>query len=210
MKKFVLISALSLLFFYCDAQKELGKLLGVSAGYVPWGVERLECASADGLDDYTWKGRYSFKNPTLLLGFEIRNEVVSSLIELSFSSFFVDKIDSANKRLGTYNIKQIGLAYHPGLLIMPRRRFQIPLRVGLGFNYYFHPWGGPRMENNLFVTLCAAAQFKFYVSNQVALYAGYSIHGGLALKYDERFRINGLGFKHYPEIGVLVNFKVNK
>ena len=186
-------------------------MYGVSAGYVPWGFERLKCPSADGSGSYTWKGNYGFKNPTLLLGFEIRNERISSLIEFSFSSFFVDKLDSVNSRLATYNIKQIGLSYHPGLVILARHRFQIPLRVGLGANYYFHPGSGSRMENNLFLDFCAAAQIKFYVSNQVALYAGYSIHGGFAVrKTENRFGVRGTEFKHYPEIGVLVNFKVDK
>lgn len=205
MKKFVLVTALSLLFFYCDAQK----MYGVSAGYVPWGIERIKSDSADELDVYTWRGKYGFANPAIKLAFERRIQSGSLLFELGFSSFFVDKFDSVQR--GTYNIKQVGLSFIPGTIIMSKRRFQIPLRLGMGLNYYFNKGGGPRMENNLFWDLGVAVQFKFYVSKQVAIYAGYSVYGGLAFRYiEEKITLCATGFKHYPEMGVLINFDDKK
>lgn len=208
MRKIVFIAVLTLLCFYGNAQR----MFGVSAGYVPWGIERMKSASADELDEYNWRGKYGFANPAIKLAFERRIQSGSLLFELGFASFFVDKFDDThNVRLGTYNIKQVGLSFIPGTIIMSKRRFQIPLRLGLGANYYFNKGGGPRMENNLFWDLGVAVQLKFYVSKQVAIYGGYSVYGGLAFEiFEGHIVLSGLGFKHYPEMGVLINFDDKK
>lgn len=188
MKKFVFIAVLSLLFSYCDAQK----VYGVSFGYVPWGLDVMECS------DGSYYGNYSFGKPALKLGFEIRKGVRTHLLEVSYSSINAQESSDIYNR--NYKMNQIGLCWHPGWTIMPARRVQIPLLLGFGMNYYFGG-NGPSIPNRLFFDISAMLQIKVYVIDQLALFGGYSGYFGANLNQGLYFE-----FRHYPEFGVLFNF----
>lgn len=195
MKKILFISALSLLVYCCNAQTTFG----VSVGYAPWGFERLK---TDDFTDssgyyhhwlYRWEGYHTFVKPVLKLGFEIRGGVFNHLFRFSYSTVDVEKIDTSKLSLGTFNIKQIGFSWNPGLIILPRKRVQIPLYLGFGANYYM----GKEISNNLQFDFSLMAQLKIYLTYRVAIYGGYAAHWGIGKQVR--------GFRHYPEMGVLIN-----
>ncbi|MCR4736673.1 MAG: hypothetical protein K5846_00760 [Bacteroidales bacterium] len=203
MKKFVFIIAMALLFFHCDAQKSYGLLVG----YSPWGAERLPCTTT--IDTFfcynTYKGHYSFGKPVLKLAFQVRNEISTHLLEVSFSSINTHRIEDPYPI--NYKLNQLGLVWHPGWTIMPKRRVQIPIFLGFGLNYYFGGKGyGVQIPNRLYFDLSAMAHVNVYIVNWLALYAGYSAHLGLSGKRIDKTATIDTEFRHYPEIGVLFNF----
>lgn len=189
MKKFVLVTALALLFFYCDAQKTHG----FSVGYAPWGFERLRCSGGifDGDID---EGFHSFGRPALKLDFEIRRGGFIQQIGLVYSTVYADYMDSTHTIYDKENLRSVGVFYRPGFTIMPYRRVQIPLFLSVGLNSPFtdYSWNGILFDIGLM------AQLKVYVTNQLAIYGGYTIQWG-ASKAVKTFR-------HYPDFGILFNF----
>ena len=185
MKKFVLITVLSLFCFFCIAQNH-----GFSVSYAPWGYERLRDREWGEL----WKGYHSFLKPVLKLDFETHWGGTIHLIEAVYSTVDAKAIDdSTNIPYRIDNIKQVGLFWHPGFVIMPQRRVQIPVYGGLGFNSYFGD-----IPLYLMFDLSLMVQIRVYLINQLALFGGYSFHYG--------FGKNSSGVKHYPEIGLIYEF----
>ena len=192
MRKIVFIIALSLFCLYCNAQTTHG----FSIGYAPWGFERMRGA-AFWLNNnkLPLEGFHTFGKPVLKLDFEIRRG--GSFIQqigLTYSSVNADVFDSLHTYLDTWNIQSVGLFYRPGFTIMPYRRVQIPIFLSLGMNTFFGDgdWYGLMFDFGLM------AQLKIYVTNQLAIYGGYTIQWG-ASKTSKSFR-------HYPDFGVLYNF----
>ncbi|MCR4736674.1 MAG: hypothetical protein K5846_00765 [Bacteroidales bacterium] len=198
MKKFVFISVLSLLFFFSNAQNH-----GVSLSYAPWGYERIRThATVSGVDEpqeVILKGYHSFLKPVLKFDFETHWGSTIHLIEAAYSTadltgqFTINTTDTTSFSFSaTYNVKQLGIYWHPGFVIMPQRRVQIPVFAGMGFNYYFS-------DVRLFMfDLSLMAQVRVYLINQLALFGAYSMHYG--------FTKQSSGFKHFPEIGLIYEF----
>ena len=191
------------MYFFCNAQT-----FGLSVAYVPWGREHLECTTfSDTSRIYsTYEGYYSFGRPAVKLAFEIRKEISTHLIEVSFSS--INSHRREDLYTTNYKMNQLGLVWHPGWTIMPKRRVQIPLFLGFGLNYY---WGGQgyggRIPSRLYFDLSAMGHIKVYATNWLAFYGGYSAHVGLnAVANNSKSSVIDIEFRHYPEIGVSFNF----
>ena len=189
MRKFVFIAVLSLLCLYCDAQK----VYGFSVGYAPWGFERLRWTGG-AFDGDREEGFHSWGRPVLKLDFEIRNYAFINQIGLVYSFVNANYYDSVYTNYYTEKLKSVGLFYRPGFTILPYSRVQIPIFLSLGLNTFLSDgyWNGLLFDYGLL------AQVKVYVTNQFAIYGGYTVQWGVS-KIARSFR-------HYPEVGLLINF----
>lgn len=189
MRKYLFIIAFSLFCLYCNAQVTHG----FSVGYAPWGFERFRWTDELFNGDRD-EGYHSWGKPVLKLDFEMRNHVFINQIGLVYSSVNANYLDSLNTNLYTENLKSIGLFYRPGFTILPYSRVQIPIFLSLGLNTFLcdGDWNGLMFDYGLL------ALVKVYVTNQFAIYGGYTVQWGIS-KLAKSFR-------HYPEVGLLINF----
>ena len=188
MRKILFVVALSLFCLYCNAQATHG----FSIGYAPWGFERLRFTGGifDGDID---EGFHSFRRPALKLDFEIRKGGFIQQIGLVYSTVNADCLDSTHTIYYNEILRSVGVFYRPGFTIMPYRRVQIPLFLSVGLSAPF--------SNGLYGILFDVglmAQLKVYVTNQLAIYGGYTFQWGASK--------TAKSFRHYPDFGVLINF----
>jgi len=191
MRKIVIITTLSLLYFYCGAQS----VHGVSIGYAPWGVERLTTWN----DNKSYRGNHTFIRPAIKLDFEFRHGGASiQQLGLVYSTTYAD-LTYTDSLLIPYhyqgNFRQIGMYYRPGWTIMPRRRVQIPILFSFGLNYCF---GDLLLRNTLMTEIGLIAQLKIYITNWMAIYGGFTVQGGIS-------RV-GVNSRMYSDFGLLFNF----
>ncbi len=93
----------------------------------------------------------------------------------------------------TGNLFNIGLGFYYGYTINKGKRFQVPLYLGGSLDYFRGGW-----FKNLSLDLGFKLRAKFYLTDQIGLFAGFNPSMGFSAGKQTRQRI-----KQYAEVGII-------
>jgi hypothetical protein len=187
-KTFILVA---ILLFQVVAFGQVAK--GISAGFTPFG--RLGIKSFSDKTNIL-SSNYSITSPAFHLGYEWYYYSIELLYAKEHFTFNV------NDSTGVYNYNyssphHFGLHGYRSFTILPARRVQIPISIGIGLSYFTEA-----IPAKLFFDVGGRIRLKVYVTNRIALYGGgyyfFGFTGNKTSKY--------LATRYGVDAGLLFNF----
>ena len=175
MKKFfAIIIALLSISINANAQE---KATSINIGFAPFGSIQERISLKDEKYKYNYKSYWS-----AVAGLEKQFKGVTSMTEITYSSAKFDKYDlkGVPEQFNPYqteDIQDFTLIQYVGKTINPNKRIQFPLYVGIGGEYIL---GGP--FHNLAFDGAAKARVKFFITNNIGVYAGGNFRYGFGMK----------------------------
>ena len=133
---------------------------GVMFGITPWGKVGMRTTSNK---QYYLTNKWSIKSPSYQIGYERHLGKYDMLLEAGYSKMtFQDRDGNDSITSGRFSFQAF-----PGYTILPGKRVQIPLYIGIGASIYNKSVG-----SNFYLDFGVRARLKVYLSNQIALYGG--------------------------------------
>jgi len=166
------------LLFACAEAKAQDKATSLNLGFSPFGIERININYGDEKYKYDYKSYWNAN-----IGLEKQFKGAVSLTEISYAQAKFDKYDLTNPSTKWFNPAQeddifiAAFTQYIGKTINPNKRVQFPLYIGIGGEYIS---GG--QLHNITGNLAAKARFKFYITNNIGIYAGVTGKVGYGMK----------------------------
>ena len=175
MKKSFIITVVFLAM--CTSANAQEKATSINLGFAPFGYIHENIKLKDEKYKYDYKSYWS-----AVVGIENQLKGVVSLTELTYSKAKFDKHDLKgdsewfNPRQSE-DIQDFTLIQYFGKTINPNKRIQFPVYLGIGGEYIL---GGPL--HNLAIDGAVKARVKFYITNNIGIYAGGTARYGYGIK----------------------------
>lgn len=177
MKKKIAAIVIGLLFTTVEMNAQ-EKVNSLNVAFSPFGYNKMGITLES--EDY----QYNYKSYwNISLGYERQLKGFISLTELSYSEAAFDKYElkgtskwfepDQQEKLTTAS-----LMCYCGKALLPQQRLQIPLYLGVGFDYLN---GGP--AHNITLNLGVKARVKFYITDTIAIFVGGNARYGLGSKH---------------------------
>ena len=167
----VVLSAFSM---NANAQEKAGS---ITIGVAPIGYNHASITYEDEKYKYDYKSYFNFN-----VGYEKQFKGVTSLAEFTYAKAKFDKYDLTgiseyfNPAQGE-DISSYSLIFYAGKTFNANQRVQFPVYIGIGGDYLS---GGP--FHNVAVDFAAKARLKFYITDNVGIFAGASARYGWGMK----------------------------
>lgn len=157
-----------------NAQK---KATSINFGFAPYGYIHENIKLKDEKYKYDYKSYWS-----AVFGVEKQFKGVVSLTEISYARGKFDKYDLKGESVWfnpnqSEDIQDFTLIEYFGKTINPNKRIQFPVYIGIGGEYIL---GGPL--HNLALDGAVKARVKFYVTDNIGIYAGGNARYGWGMK----------------------------
>ena len=166
---------LSVFYINVNAQEKAGS---ITIGVALIGYHHLNIAyDKEEKYKYDYKSYFNFN-----VGYERQFKGVTSLAEFTYTKAKFDKYDLTGTSeyfnpAQSEDISSYSLIFYAGKTFNANQRFQFPVYIGAGGDYLS---GGP--FHNLAVDLAVKARFKFYITNNIGIFAGASVRYGWGVK----------------------------
>lgn len=175
MKKTII--AIIALFAMCTSANAQQKATSINIGFAPVGSISETIKLKDEKYKYDYKSYWS-----AVVGLETQLKGVTSLTELTFAQAKFDEYDlkGTPRKFNPYqteNIQDFALVQYFGTTINANQRAQFPIYIGIGGEYLS---GGP--FHNLAVLGALKARVKYYITDNIGIYAGGNVRYGLGVK----------------------------
>ncbi len=174
--KFFAIAAAMLICLGANAQDKVSSL---TIGFSPFGSTSIKMKQKDyGIDH-----KLDYKsNWNVNIGYERQFNGAVSLTEAHYGQAKFDKATYTYKDESfSYNVGEdiysAGITTYIGTTINPKKRFQLPIFIGIGGEYI----DGGDIHNVIFDG-AAKARMKFYFSNSFGIYAGGTFKYGFGMR----------------------------
>lgn len=174
MKVKFLVIAMGLLFVSATANAQ-EKVNSLTIGFSPLGATHINMKQKD--NDMKYSSNYN-SNWNVNIGYERQFEGVVSLTELTYFQAKWDETTYTHKDhdypvLTGEDIWSAGITTYIGTTINAKKRFQLPLYIGVGGEYI----DGNGLHN-VMLDLAAKARMKFYITSSIGIYAGFTYRYG--------------------------------
>ena len=184
-KAFILLATI---FFQFVAYGQAVK--GISAGITPFGhlgvrnvSEKTELLSSS----------YSFSSPAFHLSYDTRRTVIEATTDLFYSK---EKLSDETGLLNM-DVHHFGVYRFQGYTILPTKRIQIPIYLGIGLSYFTQA-----IPTKLFLDFGGRARLRVYVTNRLAIFGG----GYYILGFSGSKTAKYMTHRYGVESGLLFNF----
>lgn len=161
----------------CTSANAQKKATSINFGFAPYGYIHENIKLKDEKYKYDYKSYWS-----AVFGVEKQFKGVVSLTEISYARAKFDKYDLKGESVWfnpnqSEDIQDFTLIEYFGKTINPNKRIQFPVYIGIGGEYIL---GGPL--HNLALDGAVKARVKFYVTDNIGIYAGGNARYGWGMK----------------------------
>lgn len=175
MKTKILALAVVLSAFSMNAKAQ--KVRSLTIGVAPVGYTQAKISYSNSKREekykYDYKSYFNFN-----VGYERQFKGVTALTEFTYAKAKFDKYDLEGQSekfnpMQSEDISSASLIFYMGKTLNPGKRIQFPLYIGIGGEYLS---GGP--FHNLAFDVAVKARVKYYITDNVGVFAGASARYG--------------------------------